>query len=65
MTLFRAVLERDAREQDFDWSGLFAGPVHVVALQATHESIIRGPQVDEIARSINSAIARTANERRT
>ncbi len=57
LTLFRAVLEPDTREQDFDWSELIDGPIDVVSLPATHESIVRKPHVDQVAAVLAKVIS--------
>jgi thioesterase domain-containing protein len=49
LTLVRAALEPGVRDEDFDWSSFVAGKIETVALQATHDSVIRPPHVVSVA----------------
>jgi thioesterase domain-containing protein/acyl carrier protein len=52
LTLIRAALEPGVRHEEFDWSGSIRGPIDVIALPATHDSIIRPPHVAIVAGAI-------------
>ncbi len=57
LTLLRALDESDSRDEDFDWDSFADGPVDVVALPATHDSIVRPPHVDVIASILSRRLA--------
>ncbi|HEY0521862.1 MAG TPA: hypothetical protein VGD08_00630, partial [Stellaceae bacterium] len=57
MTLLRALHEPGSRDEDFDWDRFVDTPVDVVALPATHDSIVRPPHVDVIASILSRRLA--------
>jgi thioesterase domain-containing protein len=57
LTLVRAGLEPGARDEDFDWTAIVDGNINTIVLAATHDSIVRAPHVEAVARILDGKMA--------